>query len=55
MRIAGIVIGAALAVATAPGGTRDATAQETVGTLFVPFDDPRKPKVVLAPAPRLPL
>jgi len=29
--------------------------QDTAGTAFVPFHDPRKPNVVLAPAPRLPL
>lgn len=29
--------------------------QVTAGTPFVPFHEPRKPKVVLAPAARLPL
>jgi len=29
--------------------------QVTAGTLFVPCHDPRNPKLVLAPAPRLPL
>lgn len=29
--------------------------QDSVGTLLPPFHDPRNPKVVPAPAPRLPL
>jgi hypothetical protein len=40
------------------GGETDVpqlAAQETAGTLLVPFQEPRNPKLVLAPAPRLPL
>lgn len=42
----------------APGpavGARQLALHDTVGALLLPFHDPMKPKVVLAPAARLPL
>ncbi|GIF08291.1 hypothetical protein Asi03nite_58290 [Actinoplanes siamensis] len=56
-RTAGRMEGRAARVgATLPAGAGNQTAvQLTAGTEFVPVQEPRKPKDVLAPAPRPPL